>query len=245
MTDTTSLATELQRARAAGASAIKIYSDMEPTLVEAVAQGARNEGLEVWSHAAVFPTRPSDVVRSGVSVISHAGFLIWEVPGAMPETYNGGHAWNAFGPPAPYGSVRPDDPAVVAVLQDMRDRGVILDPTLTVMGFVGEEARDWAIEVTRMAHEMGIPISTGTDTRSLFDEIEALVRDVGLSPVEAIASATSVGAAAIGIDDDVGTVGTGIVADLVVYAENPVADVGALRAPSHVIRNGRVVRPRP
>lgn len=75
----------------------------------------------------------------------------------------------------------------------MRERGVILDPTISVMGHAGEEARSWAVRATRRAHEMGIPIAVGTDSRLLFDEIETLVFDVGLSPVEAIRSATSIG----------------------------------------------------
>jgi imidazolonepropionase-like amidohydrolase len=88
------------------------------------------------------------------------------------------------------------------------------------------------------------PIATGTDTFLLFDEIDALVNDVGLSPLEAIASATSVGAAVIGVDEDFGSIEVGKVADLVVYPADPSADISVLRRPSHVIRGGQLVRPR-
>lgn len=83
----------------------RLLSDLEPPLVQAIAEAARAEGLRVWSHAAAFPTRPSAVVASGVDVISHAAFLVWEVPAELPRTYNDPHPWNVFGPPAPYTTV--------------------------------------------------------------------------------------------------------------------------------------------
>jgi imidazolonepropionase-like amidohydrolase len=243
VTDTTSLDAALREARERGVTGIKIYSDLEPELMSAVAASARDAGMRVWSHAVVFPTKPSVVAASGVHVISHAAFFVWEKPAELPATYNGPHPWSPFGPPAPYRTVSHDDPAVVTVLETMRDRGVILDPTITLMSLLSEESRTWAVNLTRLAHEMGIPIATGTDYASLFDEIEALVNDVGLTPLEALASATSVGAAAIGVSDDFGSIEVGKVADLVVYPDDPTTDITVLRRPSHVFRGGRLVRP--
>jgi len=245
VTDTTDLELAVREARERGAIGIKIYSDLEPGLVRAVAASARGAGMRVWSHAVVFPTKPSVVAASNVHVISHAAFFVWEGPDELPTAYNGSHPWSPFGPPAPYETVSHDDPAVVAVLETMRDRGVILDPTITVMSFLSEQSRTWAVNLTRLAHEMGIPIATGTDAALLFDEIEALVNDVGLTPLEAIASATSVGAAVVGVDNDYGSLEVGKVADLVVYPADPSVDITALRRPSHVIKGGRLVRPRP
>jgi imidazolonepropionase-like amidohydrolase len=243
VTDTTNLAVAVQEARERGVIGIKIYSDLEPELMSAVAASARDAGMRVWSHAVVFPTKPSVVAASGVHVISHAAFFVWEGPAELPATYNGPHPWNPFGPPAPYGTISYDDPAIVAVLDTMLDRGVILDPTITLMSLLSEESRTWAVNLTRLAHAMGIPIAAGTDYASLFDEIEALVNDVGLTPLEALASATSVGAAAIGVTDDFGSIEVGKVADLVVYPDDPTTDMTALRRPSHVFRGGRLVRP--
>jgi imidazolonepropionase-like amidohydrolase len=245
VTDTTDLEAALRGARESGMTGIKMYSDLEPSLVNAIARSARAAGFRVWSHAAVFPTKPSVLAESGVHVISHAAFFVWEPPAEMPPTYNEPHPWNAFGPPAPYASVSPDDPAVVAVLATMREHGVILDPTITVMGRLSEEARTWAVNLTRSAHGMGIPIATGTDNVSLFEEIEALVDDVGLTPLEALASATSVAAAVIGVDGELGSLEVGKVADLVVYFADPSVEITALRRPSRVFRSGAMVRPRP
>lgn len=243
VTDTTDLEAAAEGGRARGATGVKIYSDLAPSLVEAAARAAHDAGLRAWSHAVVFPTRPSDVAESGVDVMSHAAFFVWEVPDELPGTYNGGHPWSPFGPPAPYGTVAPEDDRIVAVLEAMRERGVILEPTISVMEHLSEESRAWAVALTRSAHEMDIPISTGTDAALLSDEIEALVRDVGLRPLEAITSATSVGAAVIGVEEDLGSIEVGKVADLVVYPADPVEDITVLRRPSHVIRGGELVRP--
>jgi imidazolonepropionase-like amidohydrolase len=244
VTDTIDLDAEARAARESGVTGIKTVSDLSPSQVRSVARAAHAAGLKYWSHAVVFPTKPSAVVASGVDVISHAAFFVWEVPKEMPRTYDGGHPWTIFGPPAPYATVAYDDPAIVAVLDSMRARGVILDPTLTIMTLLNDEARTWAVNLTRLAHEMGIPVVTGTDTFLLFDEIEALVNDVGFTPLEAISSATSVGAAAIGVEKDFGSLEVGKVADLVVYAADPAADITALRHPSLVMRGGLAVRPR-
>jgi imidazolonepropionase-like amidohydrolase len=245
VTDTVDIEAALRGARESGVTGIKTYSDIEPSLVNAIAASARAAGFRVWSHAAVFPSRPSDVVGSGVDVISHSAFFVWEGPDELPATYNGPHPWNPFGPPAPYATVSPDAPEVVAVLETMRDRGVILDPTITVMSLLDEEARAWAVELTRLAHQLGISIAAGTDWASIFDEIEALVDEVGLTPLEAIAAATSAGAAVLGVQEDFGSIEVGKVADLVVFPADPSVDVTALRSPSHVIRGGKLVRPRP
>ncbi len=241
--DTSDLEAAARAARARGATGIKTVSDLTPTQVTAIAAAAHAAGLQYWSHAVVFPTKPSEVVASGVDVISHAAFFVWEVPDTMPLTYNEPHPWNIFGPPAPYATVAFDDPAIVAVLDSMRARQVILDPTLTIMTLLSDEARTWAVNLTRLAHEKGIAIVTGTDTFLLFDEIEALVNDVAMTPLEAIASATSVGARALGAEADRGTVEVGKLADLVVYPRDPSIDITVLRQPLAVIAGGRRVTP--
>lgn len=244
VTDSTDLALALRGAKEGGATAIKIYSDLAPALVRRIATSAHGAGLRVWSHTTVFPTRPSEVVAADIDVVSHAALLVWEGAGKLPSHYDNPHPFNPFGPPAPYSSVSPRDPRVIQVLEAIRRRGIILDPTVVAMRTgVGDVAAHWAIEATRAAHEMGIPLTVGTDGISFFDEIETLVDSVGLTRLEALTSATSVGAAAIGVGAELGTVEAGKAADLVVYPSDPSADIRRLRKPSQVIRSGRVVRP--
>jgi len=51
---------------------------------------------------------------------------------------------------------------------------------------------------------------------------------LGMTPLQAITSATKLGAEACGIDDKVGTIEKGKLADLLVVKENPSVDIDVL-----------------
>jgi imidazolonepropionase-like amidohydrolase len=100
----------------------------------------------------------------------------------------------------------------------------------------------------RRMRQLGVPIVTGTDAGvgwtpfdSLALEVELLVNDVGLAPLEAIQSATSGAARAIGLAESVGTVAVGRTADLIAVDGDPSLDVGALRNVWLVLQAGSVV----
>jgi imidazolonepropionase-like amidohydrolase len=249
VTDSTDIPAAVRDARARGATGVKIYSNLPPRLVEAIATEGHRQGMRVWSHPAVFPTRPSQVVAAGVDVISHSALLVWEGADTLPSRYDAVPPWNPFGPPAPYATVAPDAPAVVRVLDAMRDRGVILDATVsTIAGAVSAEAFAWAVRVTALAHQMGIPIAAGTDRQhlvdgypALFAELEVLVRDVGLTPLEALTAATRTGARVLGMEDQLGTIAAGRVADLVVLRSDPSREIRNARDVAYVVKGGRLI----
>jgi imidazolonepropionase-like amidohydrolase len=88
--------------------------------------------------------------------------------------------------------------------------------------------------MTRRVHQAGIPLAAGTDsfgdpakdaTPNLHREMQLLVDECGLTPLEAIHAATYQGARAIGIEKSYGTVEAGKVADLVILREDPSTDI--------------------
>jgi imidazolonepropionase-like amidohydrolase len=97
-------------------------------------------------------------------------------------------------------------------------------------------------------HKAGIPIVPGSDTSlvgyGLHRELELYV-EAGMTPLEAIQSATIVSATAMKLDREVGTVEAGKRADLILVEGDPLADIRALRRVSRVIANGRVFDPAP
>jgi imidazolonepropionase-like amidohydrolase len=97
-------------------------------------------------------------------------------------------------------------------------------------------------------HKAGIPIVPGSDTSlvgyGLHRELELYV-EAGMTPLEAIQSATIVSARAMKLDREVGTVEAGKRADLILVEGDPLADIRALRRVSRVIANGRVFDPAP
>jgi hypothetical protein len=94
----------------------------------------------------------------------------------------------------------------------------------------------------------GGKLLAGSDTttwplpgRSISREIEIFVSALGLSPLEALRTATSYPAESMQRADTLGTIRRGQVADLVVLAEDPLATIRTLESPLAVYRKGEAV----
>lgn len=96
-------------------------------------------------------------------------------------------------------------------------------------------------------HRAGVPILAGSDTPNLYaapglslhDELALLVR-AGLSPLDALRSATLRPAEFLGATDTLGTVGVGKVADMVILDADPTVNIAASRQIAYVVARGRV-----
>jgi imidazolonepropionase-like amidohydrolase len=99
------------------------------------------------------------------------------------------------------------------------------------------------LAVIKAMHDAGVRIVAGTDYGlpgfSLLRELELYVM-AGLSPLEAIQSATTVPAEVMGMSRAVGTIETGKRADLVVLDANPLADIHNVRTGRWVVAGGRM-----
>jgi len=150
-------------------------------------------------------------------------------------------------------SIRPE------LAREMARKGIFLSPTLTVTAYVAEpRAREgraiWAeipkahaksIENCRKA---GVKIAFGTDAGGFpwteinqAKEFEHEVR-VGMTPIEAIRSATTVAAELLGVAGRAGVVEPGAWADLVAVAGDPLKDVSVLSRIDFVMKGGEVIR---
>jgi imidazolonepropionase-like amidohydrolase len=97
----------------------------------------------------------------------------------------------------------------------------------------------------------GVTVVMGTDAGnvgtlhgpSIFREM-ALMRKAGLTPLEVLRSATTNGAQALRLADEVGSIAPGKLADLVILDADPLADVGNLSHAYRVIKDGAVFDPR-
>ena len=72
------------------------------------------------------------------------------------------------------------------------------------------------------------------------EEVAFLVK-LGLTPMEAIESATRMGAMALGQAEALGTVEPGKRADLILVERDPLHDISALRDVVWVMKGGRVI----
>ena len=102
------------------------------------------------------------------------------------------------------------------------------------------------LEVVRRMNEAGIPFMAGTDLGtaytypgfSLHDELALLV-EAGLTPMQALQTATRNPAHFLGLQDSLGTVEEGRTADLIILDANPLEDIRNTQKIAAVIINGR------
>lgn len=102
----------------------------------------------------------------------------------------------------------------------------------------------------KAAHKAGVKLAMGTDSGVPFthhghnlDELSYLV-EMGLSPMEAILVATRDSARMLKLDDRIGTLEAGKLADFIVVEGDPLADIDVLRQNDkirRVVLNGRTV----
>ncbi|HEX8565226.1 MAG TPA: serine hydrolase [Pyrinomonadaceae bacterium] len=101
-------------------------------------------------------------------------------------------------------------------------------------------------DVREMA-ALGVNIMAGTDTAgalvfpgfSLHEELALLVKDGGLTPLQALQSATINPVKFLGLSDSLGAVEAGKIADLVLLDANPLEDIGNTQKIDAVVANGK------
>lgn len=148
-----------------------------------------------------------------------------------------------------------------AALKVMKAKGTVLVPTL--MAFQGIKERlgkgiytpvveekvrmtmNYVGKAVTMAKKMGVPVAFGTDA-AVFDhgrnaqEFQLLV-DAGLTPREAIISATTLAAKTLDMDDQIGRIAVGYSADMIAVDGDPLANVRLLEKVEWVMVRGRVI----
>ena len=102
-------------------------------------------------------------------------------------------------------------------------------------------------DVIRRARAKGVKIVFGTDAVSgahgrNAEEFIYRVKDAGEKPMDAIVSATSMAAQALGLGGKIGTVAAGFDADLVAVEGDPIHDITAVRHVVFVMKGGKVFK---
>ena len=142
------------------------------------------------------------------------------------------------------------------LLQEMANEGIYFVPTLWIYNTQDLEVFDADLAFLRNLHAdtvtrakaVGVKMAAGVDfsylkcppLEGLVNELSFLIEN-GFSSLEAIQSATINGAELLGWDRYLGSLSTGKYADLIVVAEDPLADIQNLLTLQMVIQNGRVV----
>ena len=221
----------VRRQVAAGADVIKLYADYRwrpgeesrPTFSEAelraATEAAHDAGRTVAVHA-VTPEGMRRAIAARVDTIEH-GY------GGTPE-----------------------------IFREMQKRGIVLCPTLAAgdavaryKGWDGKAPLPTSLEQERRAFNAAraakVAICAGGDVGVFAHgenvrELE-LMQEYGMPALEVLAAATTVNARALHVDDKVGSIRAGLLADLVAVEGDAGADVHALRKIHLVMKGGQVV----
>src|SRR5205823_6401406 len=141
----------------------------------------------------------------------------------------------------------------------MREKGTYLVPTLLAGEWTGGKADKFPpviaakaraalaarSDMFRNAVRTGVKIAFGTDSavspHGMNGKEFALMTALGMSPAAALRSATSTAATLLGVDDRLGTLATGKLADIIAVPGNPLEDIRQTESVVFVMKEGQVV----
>jgi imidazolonepropionase-like amidohydrolase len=198
--------------------------------MEAVTDIARRHGVRVTAHSGS-AVATMEAVEAGVSCIEHGYFLNQEVLRKMKEK----DVW--YVP-----TIVVSRPATLPYFERIGSPPWYLERVKSVA------PSHW--EALRTAIAEGVRIALGTDqfpyepndgTTATVREAEYYV-EAGMTPLQALRSATIDTATLLGTTETTGTLEAGKLADIVGLDADPTAKISALRTIGFVMKDGRVVR---
>ena len=203
---------------------------MTPEEISAVIDAAHRFGAKVAAHSGS-PQATSVAVDAGIDSIEHGYFLDRPVLKKMAK------AGTWYVP-----TIVVSQPASQPFFEKIGSPQWYLDRRNSA----GKD--HW--KALQMAIEEGVNIALGTDqlpsepndgTTATAREAQYYV-EAGMTPLQALRSATIQTARMLGADTDIGSLDVGKYADIVVVDSNPVEDIKALRSIKLVMKGGKIYR---
>lgn len=239
-----------------GATAIKVYYRLSVAIIREICTTAHQYGIPVTAHLEI--TNARGAIEAGLDGIEHiTSFGTCLLPLREVEKYkqivtadnsarNRGRyeAWNSLN--------LENNVVADSLIQFLSDKKTFVCPTLAV--FEKQSDRSDSIEVNGfgnmvkfvgLAKNGGVRIVVGSHTWvpyaetgfAYFREME-LLQDAGLSTLEVIQAATIENARFLRIDERLGSIEEGKIADLILVEGDPSKDIQAMRNVKRVMLNG-------
>jgi imidazolonepropionase-like amidohydrolase len=260
---------EVQRLGKWGADAIKIVVEsgpapfgddhprMSPELISAAVEAARPYRIPVLCHVSAIDAL-EECLENGAAGVAHSAGAPNGRPKAIEELM--ASAGLALIPTASMAEGLARYPANPSLLDDPflgetvtraeRDRLGSAD-MIAALAPISSAAAKYLAQLRahlKAARDAGLMIVAGTDVGnpyrfpgySLHEELAFYV-SAGMTPREALATATVNAARLLGDENQWGSIREGLAADLVTLRANPLEDIGNTRTIHHVVRAGRVV----
>jgi len=233
-----------------GFDQMKLYSLLEPEVVDAITRRAHELGMTVTGHVPR-SLGLARAVAAGMDEVAHMPIGGNSSPEEIERSIDllARHK-TVVDPTLPWGEllgraretpIEDFEPGITDVSAPLvlSYRSVRNESDATTV----RRGLEATLSLVKRLHDAGVPIVAGTDGAvpgySLLRSIELFV-EAGLTPMEALQTATTVPARALGVEDEVGTVEVGKRADLVVLEDNPLDDISAIRTSRWVVAAGRM-----
>ena len=244
----------VDRYKKLGFEQMKLYSLLQPDVVSAITARAHELGMTVTGH---IPTALGGIVKAVEAGMDHVAHLPINGDPQSPQTratievlakhktvIDPTLPWNELlghAPQTPLESFEPGfahaPPALLANYRSVKND--------TDAATARRRVRESEVMVKAL-FDAGVPIVAGTDGAlpgySLLRSLEMYV-EAGLTPMQAIESATRVPAESMGLGKESGTIEAGKRADMIVLNADPLANISNIRKLRFVIANGRVLDP--
>ena len=232
--DTNNAREEVKRLAEGGVDCIKaVYGDVDPMdlshkipklsvkVLDALVDEAHKQQLRTMVHTGN-PEDMTDAVKIGADSIEH-GIL----PGASSSDFND------------------------TLINMMLDKRIFFVPTMATAWAYKDMYPDLFSalkKVVKQLYEAGVNIAVGTDSgapgvvigKAVHRELETLV-EAGLSPMEAIVCGTKKAAENLNQGNELGTIETNKLADLIVVTGNPAIRISDTRNIKLVMKDGRIL----
>ena len=241
-----------------GASAFKVYFRLPVGLIRVVCEEAHRRGLPVTSHLEIVDA--GDAIRAGVDGIEHvtsfgtALSLTTREAEKYRQSVLADNNARREGRYEVWNKIDPAGPRAQALFKLMVERGTFLSPTLAVFERRAGDKDTTDVHVngfknmqefTVGAWRAGVRVVVGSHSAvphaergwAYQRELELLV-EAGLTPMEAIVSGTSRNARFFRVEERLGSVEPGKLADLLLVEGDPLKDIKAMRNVRRVMLGG-------
>ena len=241
-----------------GASAIKVYFRLPLALIKVAIDTAHSRGVPVMGHLEIVDAR--DAIIAGIDGIEHAtSFGTALLPLRDAEKYRqailGDNNARREGRYQVWNAIDLTTPQAKSLFKLIVDRGVFVSPTLAVFERQpgDKDTKEFHVHAFKqmeafvgLVNKAGAKIVVGSHSDvphakrgwAYQRELELLV-DSGLTPMEAIVAGTMNNASYFRIQDRLGSVEAGKLADLVIVEGDPLKDISNMRRVKRVMLDGR------
>lgn len=239
-----------------GATAIKVYFRLSIAIIREICEAADEHGIPVTGHLEIANAR--DAINAGLDGIEHiTSFGTCLLPAREVEKYKqmvtADNSARNRGRYAAWNSIPMEHNVVVdSLVRFLAEKQTFVCPTLAV--FERREDRGDTVEVSGFANMLafvglakkgGARIVVGSHTwapyaergYAYFREMK-LLQEAGMTQMEIIQAATVENARFFRIEERLGTLEAGKLADLILVEGDPLADISNMRNVRRVMLNG-------